>query len=79
MYRDSIKARVFKRSPDEADACANGALAVKERLGILPYGWVPVAAKPLVDQGQYAQQASLPPSADFGEGDDGYDGIDALD
>ena len=77
--KEDFKARVFKRSPDEADACALAALAVKERLGILPYGWVPVAAKPLVDQGSYAQQSSLPPSAAIGEGGGDYDGIDALD
>ena len=76
--KEDFKKRVFKRSPDEADACANGALAVKERLGILPYGWVPVAPAPLVDQGQYAQQASLPPSAVVEEGGGGYDGIDAI-
>lgn len=75
--KEDFKKRVFKRSPDEADACALGALAVKERLGILPYGWVPVA-KPLYDQGPTQAQASLPPSAVIAEGD-GQDGIDVLD
>lgn len=31
----------FKGSPNETDACALAALAVKEQLGILPYGAVP--------------------------------------
>ena len=31
----------FRKSPDEADACALAALAVKERLGIMPFGSMP--------------------------------------
>lgn len=30
----------FKHSPDEADACALAALAVKERIGLLPFGYI---------------------------------------
>lgn len=30
----------FKHSPDECDACALAALAVKERIGLLPFGFV---------------------------------------
>ena len=40
--------RRFKHSPDEADACALAALAVKEVLGVMPFGWFTAAAKPLV-------------------------------
>ena len=36
----------FGASPDECDACALAALAVKERLGILPYGFMPEAPRP---------------------------------
>lgn len=36
----------FKKSPDEADACALAALAVKERLGILPFGYLLEAPRP---------------------------------
>lgn len=32
--------RRFKKSPDECDACALAALAAKERLGFLPFGYV---------------------------------------
>lgn len=76
--KEEFKKRVFKRSPDEADACALGALIVKERLGILPYGWVPTA-RPLYDQGQAQVQSTLPPSAALDAGGAGQDGLDALD
>lgn len=41
--KDDFKKR-FKRSPDEADACALAALAAKERFGLLPFGFL--QAKP---------------------------------
>lgn len=34
----------FRKSPDEADACALAALVVKERLGIVPFGSFPAVA-----------------------------------
>lgn len=34
----------FRKSPDEADACALTALAVKERLGVVPFGSFPAVA-----------------------------------
>lgn len=76
--KDAFKARVFKRSPDEADAAANAALAVKERLGILPYGWLP-SSQPIVDQpvSQYLANP-LPESAALDAGGEGYDGIDDM-
>ena len=37
--KDKLKLRI-KKSPDEADACALAALAVKERLGIMPFGYI---------------------------------------
>lgn len=37
--KDRLRLRI-KKSPDEADACALAALAVKERLGILPFGFL---------------------------------------
>ena len=37
--KDKFRVR-FKKSPDEADACALAALAVKERLGIIPFSFV---------------------------------------
>lgn len=33
----------FRKSPDETDACALAALAVKERLGVMPFGSLPRA------------------------------------
>ena len=45
--KDDFKVR-FRKSPDETDACALAALAVKEVLGILPFGWLPAANEPLV-------------------------------
>ena len=45
--KDDFRKR-FKKSPDEADACALAALAVKEVLGVLPYGWLPPQAAPAV-------------------------------
>jgi hypothetical protein len=68
----------FKRSPDEADAAANAALAVKEVLGILPYGWLP-SSQPIVDQPQQSYMATpLPASPVLSEGREGYDGVDDL-
>ena len=69
----------LKKSPDEADAVALAALAVKEVLGILPYGWLPTS-QPLIEQPQQSYMAAtLPPSAVLDEGGSGYDGIDNLD
>jgi hypothetical protein len=39
--KDDFCKRVGHGSPNEADACALAALAVKERMGIMPYGSVP--------------------------------------
>lgn len=47
--KDDFKTR-FKKSPDEGDACALAALAVKEVLGILPYSWLAPAASPIGEQ-----------------------------
>lgn len=44
--KDEFKIR-FKGSPDETDACALAALAVKEVLGVLPYDWMRPAACPI--------------------------------
>lgn len=48
----------FKHSPDECDACALAALAVKERLGVLPYGSVPRPPTP-----EYLVRSAPPPQA----------------
>jgi hypothetical protein len=44
--KDDFKKRI-KKSPDECDACALAALAVKEALGLLPFGWMAPADVPL--------------------------------
>lgn len=76
--KEEFKLRI-KKSPDEGDAAANAALAVKEVLGILPYGWLPTS-RPLIEQPQQNYMAaSLPPSVVLSEGGADYDGIDNLD
>lgn len=50
----------FRASPDEADGCALAALAVKEVLGVLPFGWFKGASQPLVGPASPACQG-LPP------------------
>lgn len=51
--KDDFKRR-FKKSPDECDACALAALAVKETLGLLPFGWMKPAEAPLVGPAAHA-------------------------
>jgi hypothetical protein len=46
----------FKGSPNETDACALAALAVKERMGISPFGSVPAAAPEGIFPGAYADE-----------------------
>lgn len=78
--KEDFKER-FKRSPDEADACALAALAVKEVLGVLPFGWLPAAPEPIVPQAALPQTATLPPSVEFDEGgtdDDALSGMFAV-
>lgn len=38
--KEEFKKRYHGRSPDECDACALAALAVKERVGLLPFGYI---------------------------------------
>jgi len=71
--------RRFKKSPDECDACALVALAAKERLGFLPFGYV-VPPQP---NALFMNQASEPAihvdqtddyGASFDEADDCWEG-----
>ena len=48
--KDLFKTRIHK-SPDECDACALAALAVRDVYGILPYGWLKKAEMPLIGVG----------------------------
>ena len=59
----------FGRSPDVCDACALAALAVKEALGLLPYGDLPRPAEDMAVPGLAASSmASVQaPSDDYGE------------
>lgn len=51
----------FRKSPDEADACALAALVVKERLGVLPYGSLPrVAPTAMVSTAPAPPPPSMP-------------------
>lgn len=65
--KEDFKER-FKKSPDEADACALAALAAKEVLGILPFGWLPAASGPVIAQPAMPQTSVLPASTEFEEG-----------
>jgi hypothetical protein len=47
----------FKKSPDETDACALAALAVKERLGVMPFGKAPAPEPSALFPGMYPTQA----------------------
>lgn len=74
--KDDFKARVFKKSPDEADACALAALAVKERVGLPPFGYlVPPRPQALVST-ELAKPGIMMPDVSDGSAqfeDDGYD------
>lgn len=67
--------RRFRKSPDECDACALAALAVKERVGLLPFGY----AKPVSPQALFSDRPADPGFAvvrteDYGSAfDDGSD------
>ena len=68
----------FKTSPNEADACALAALAVKERLGVLPYGSftpaMPGAIAPQAYATEYGGPGRTPqPAADYDHS--GFDDI----
>lgn len=67
----------FKHSPDECDACALAALAVKERVGVLPYGAV---ARPPSPNYLLPRQAAAPAApAPATEDDYGEDASDCGD
>ena len=53
--KEDFKKR-FKHSPDECDACALAALAVKERVGLLPFGYV----KPVSPQAMFVTRPADP-------------------
>lgn len=78
--KDDFKRR-FKKSPDECDACALAALAVKETLGLLPFGWMKPAEAPLV--GPAAHATPLPsvdipdPAAYSADQESGIGGVPA--
>jgi hypothetical protein len=56
--KDKFRQR-FKKSPDEADACALAALAVKERLGIIPFNFI-LPKNAAVDDNRFLGQLSQP-------------------
>lgn len=76
--KEEFKSR-YGRSPDEADACALAALAVKERLGLLPFAYaVPRrqdAAAPNPFDSEAAPAPPPPPEDDYEEAFDDYDEI----
>lgn len=56
--KDVLRQRI-KKSPDEADACALAALAVKERLGILPFQFI-IKSNASVDENAFLGQRPEP-------------------
>jgi hypothetical protein len=56
----------FKGSPNLTDACALAALAVKERLGILPYGSIPAPVLESVAP-TVSQTSGMPPGPSLPE------------
>lgn len=76
--KDRYKERNHNRSPDEADAAALAALAAKEVLGVLPYGWLAAAASPVVEQPTLPARSALPVSVDFSSDGGGGDALDDL-
>lgn len=73
--KEEFKKR-FKHSPDETDAAALAALAAKEVLGVLPFGWFS-PAKPIV-QSSTEKASALPATEELSEGGNG-DALDELD
>lgn len=55
------KTRNHGQSPDECDACALAALAAKERLGVVPFGYVLAQAAPSASPFDAAFSAPEPP------------------
>lgn len=76
--KEKYKERNHNHSPDEADAAALAALAAKEVLGILPYGWLAAASAPVVDQPDLPARSSLPESDDLSADGDGGDALDDM-
>jgi hypothetical protein len=58
-------------SPNQTDACALAALAVKERLGVMPYGGVPAPQASSVVPQAYGAAGPAPeiPDSDYANGD----------
>ena len=44
--KEEFKKRFHNKSPDACDACALAALAVKERFGLLPFGYIQAQQSP---------------------------------
>lgn len=69
--KEDFGRRFGGRSPDECDACALAALAMKERVGIIPFGYVsrPVVAAPGAAPAKFSVSVSTKaPSAQVYEG-----------
>lgn len=82
--KEEFKKRYHGKSPDECDACALAALAVKERLGLMPFGYVvkQPSRDSLVPEDRGALEPMLKPKAPddfettFDDNDDLYDPYD---
>jgi len=64
--KEQFKVR-FKKSPDEADACALAALVAKERFGLMPFGYL--VRQPGPDALAQVQAEAVGPSVEVSDGD----------
>lgn len=69
----------FKKSPDECDACSLGALAVKERFGLMPFGYLQSRPNPdaVVGYVNTGPSVNMPNGEDYGASFDTDDGAGA--
>lgn len=70
--------RVGHGSPNEADACALAALAVKERMGVMPFGSVPAPDPSGIAPNAYSQDQNYQAYIPFDKGDGGSNDFDDI-
>jgi hypothetical protein len=76
--KDEFSTRCKTGSPNETDACALAALAVKERMGILPFGSMPPPSPESVIPAAYGAGAAEPYTPPDLSSDYGADGCSGL-
>lgn len=76
--KDNFCKRVGHGSPNEADACALAALAVKERLGVMPFGSVPTPDPSGIVPGAYDNQPAQATYTPFDKGESDNNNFDDI-